>query len=88
MAVFQGKRPFPWTQHPSLCVPDPANNSAISHWQLALSQTKQALSHWPLAFSQTNPEISEPLCPGSPESPVLAFWGDCLRGGFSIGGRL
>ncbi len=52
-------------------------------------QVTPALSTWPLAFSQTNLRINSKASasprPGSPESPVLAFWGSRLRG--ENGGR-
>src|SRR5262249_6132551 len=34
----------------------------------------------PLACLKCLLIFSAPPCPGSPESPVLAFWGGCLRG--------
>ncbi len=54
---------------------------------------EQALSPRQLAIGQTNPspesirrtQTLAPPRPGSPESPVLAFWGGRLRG--ENGGR-
>ncbi len=72
MADPYGKLYFSWVQCSNLCIPDPTDISALSNWQLAISQTKPN--------SRTSPKTSTSPRPRSPESPVLAFWGSRLRG--------
>ncbi len=57
MAVVNGKRYFPWVQCLAPYSLDPNGGSALSNWQLAVSQTNPAISQ-----TKTNPKISVSLC--------------------------